>query len=56
MDAHGKALQVEPMNAVLKAPGITAVKPKCDKVLSRFAFNFKLRRYTTGCCPRWFRS
>ena len=41
----GKAVQVEPMKPLLKAPGAKRLKPKCDKLLSSFAFNFNLRPY-----------
>ena len=40
-----KAVQVEPMKAMLKAPGTKRLKLTHDKLLSSFAFNFNLRRY-----------
>ena len=40
-------MHVDPIKPTLKAPGAVRFKPKCDKLLSRFAFNFNLRRYTT---------
>ena len=38
-------MQVAPIKPTLKAPGSEPLKPKCDKLLSEFAFNFNLRRY-----------
>jgi len=34
------------MKPMLKGPGATRLTVKCDKLLSSFAFNFNLRRYT----------
>ena len=39
-------MQVDPMTPMLKAPGTKLLKVKCDKLLSRFAFNFNLHRYS----------
>jgi hypothetical protein len=39
-------VQVDPNKTTLKAPGIKRVKLKFDKVLSSFAFKFKLRRFS----------
>jgi len=36
------------MRPALKAPGAEPLKPKCDELLSNFAFNCNLRRYTPG--------
>jgi hypothetical protein len=36
------------MKLKLKAPGIERFKLKYDNLLSFFAFNFNLRRYTLG--------
>ena len=44
----GEAVQVDPMKPTLKAPGATRLKLKYDEPLSKFAFNFHLRRYTTA--------
>jgi len=44
--AAGKAVQVEPMKPILKAHETNRLTLKCDKLLSSFAFNFSLRRYT----------
>ena len=44
--APGKAVQVEPIKPMLKAPGTKCLNLKCDKLLSSFAFNFNLRRYS----------
>ena len=41
-------MQVDPIKPTLKAPGITRLKLKCDKLLSNFAFKFNLRRYIMG--------
>jgi hypothetical protein len=45
---HGKAVQVEPMKPMLKPPGTQRLKPKYDNLLSSFAFNFNLRRYSSA--------
>jgi len=45
---HGKAVQVEPMKPTLKPPGTNRLKLKYDELLSIFAFNFNLARYSTG--------
>jgi len=34
------------MKPVLKGPGAKRLKVTCDKLLSKFALNFNLRRYT----------
>ena len=39
-------MQVDPIKLTLKAPGMKLLKLKYDKPLSKFAFKFKLRRYT----------
>ena len=41
-----RLVQVEPMKAVLKAPGCKRLNLNCDEPLSVFAFKFNLRRYT----------
>jgi len=41
----GRALQVDPVKPLLKAPGPTLLKLKCDGLLSNFAFNFNLCHY-----------
>jgi len=51
--AIGKAVQVDPIKPTLKPPGTKRLKQKYDKLLSTFAFNFKLRRYTS-VINRWF--
>jgi len=43
-------VQVDPMNPTLKAPGSERLKLKCDDLLSNFAFNFNLRRYSEVFC------
>jgi len=44
---HGKAVQVEPIKSKLKPPGTERLKQKYDNLLSRFAFKYNLRRYST---------
>jgi len=44
-DHTGRAVQVDPMKPTVKAPGSERLKPKCDDILSDFAFKFNLRRY-----------
>jgi len=39
-------VQVDPIKPTLKAPGSKRLKIKRDKLVSRFAFNFNMRRYT----------
>jgi len=41
-------VQVDPINPTLKALGTKRLKLKYDGLLSSFAFNFVLRRYTSG--------
>jgi len=51
---HGRAVQVDPIRPMLKAPGCERLKVTCDDLLSMFAFNFNLRRYTmAGYTPRF---
>jgi len=38
-------VQLEPMKPKLKPPGSERSKPKCDDLLSRFAFKVNLRHY-----------
>ena len=42
---RGRAVQVEPMKRVLKAPGTKHLKAQYDALFSSFAFKFNLRRY-----------
>ena len=42
----GEAVQVGPMKPKLKPPGTKRLKLKYGKLLSKFAFNFNLRRFT----------
>ena len=44
----GRAVQVHPIKLTLKAPGIERSKLKYDELLSIYAFNFSLRRYSSG--------
>jgi len=39
-------VQVDPIKPMLKAPGTKRLKLKIDELLSSFAFNLNLRRYT----------
>jgi len=39
-------VQVDPIKTNLKPPEIKRLKLEHEKLLSNFAFNFKLRRYT----------
>ena len=48
---RGRAVRDDPIKTTLKAPGYKRLKLKRDKVVSRFAFNFNLRRYIEA--PRW---
>jgi len=43
---QGRAVQVDPIKPVLKAPGTKRLKLNSDDPLSKFAFRFNLRRYT----------
>ena len=42
----GKAVHVDPIKPMLKPPETKRLKLKCDILLSTFAFNFNLRRYS----------
>ena len=46
LDAEVRAVQVDPMKPMLKAPGSKRLKLKCDESLWNFAFKFNLRRHT----------
>ena len=46
-NGQGRAVQVVPMKPVLKAPGSMLLKLSYDELLSSFALNIDLRRYTT---------
>jgi hypothetical protein len=41
-------MQVDPIKAMLKAPGTKLLKLEYDELLSSFAFKFSLRRYMKG--------
>jgi len=43
---HGRVVQVDPIKATLKPPGIKLLDLRHDKPLSDIAFKFNLRRYT----------
>ena len=42
----GRAVQVDPIKPMLKAPGTKRLKLKYNKLLSSFAFKINLRRFT----------
>jgi hypothetical protein len=44
----GRAVQVDPMKAKLKAPGTKCLRLNYDAPLSSFAFKFSLRCYSWG--------
>ena len=46
----GEAVQIDPINPKLKAPGTKRLKLKCDILLSTSAFKFNLRRYSQARC------
>ena len=48
--ARGRAVQVDPTKPTLKAPGYERLKLEHGKLLSIFAFNFNLRRYSEAGC------
>jgi hypothetical protein len=48
----GAAVQIDPINPTLKAPGTKRSKLKYHKLPSSFAFNFNLRRYAQGVSVR----
>ena len=41
-------MQVDPIKVTLKPPRAERLKPKCDELLSNFAFKFNLRCYIKG--------
>jgi len=45
-DVRGRAVQVNPIKPTLKAPGSKRLKLEHEKLLSDFAYNFNLRRYS----------
>ena len=46
-------MQFAPMKPTLKSPETKRLNLKYDNLLSKFAFNFNLRRYIVGyCCTR----
>ena len=48
--ALGEAVQIEPMQFVLKAPGTRRLKLKYDELLSTFAFESNSRHYSWVAC------
>jgi hypothetical protein len=44
----GRQVQVEPIKSTLKNPGSKLLKVQYGEPLSKFAFNFNLRRYNSG--------
>ena len=49
--ARGRAVQVDLMKHMLKAPGTKRFKLQCGILLSTFAFTFNLRRHTVATMP-----
>jgi len=45
---RGRAVQVDPIKSVWKAPGTKRSKLRCDAPLSNFALSFNLRRYNAA--------
>ena len=45
---RGRAVQLDPIETILKAPRTNPLKPNYDTLLSIFAFNFNLHRYTAA--------
>jgi hypothetical protein len=50
----GRAVQVDPVKPMLKAPGCTRLTLYYDEPLSNFAFGFNLRRYNPVDSVRFF--
>ena len=46
--APGRAVQVDPFRPTMKGIGAKCLKLKCDKLLSKIAFKFNLRRCSTA--------
>jgi len=44
---RGRGVRVDPIKPMFKAPGTEGSKLKYDELLSKFAFKFNLRRYTS---------
>jgi hypothetical protein len=52
--AYGRAMQVNPIKPMLKAPGTDRLRLKIDQLLSTSAVKCNLRRYITGAhCTVW---
>jgi hypothetical protein len=49
----GRAVQIDPMKPMLKAPGSNLLKLKYDVLLSNFAVNFSLSHYTSESMTLW---
>ena len=47
-EAQGMVVQVDPIKPIFKLPGTKRLTLECDEPLSKYAFKFKLRRYTKG--------
>ena len=45
---RGRAVQIDPIRPTLKPPRSKRLKLEDNKLLSKFAFNFTLRRYTVA--------
>jgi hypothetical protein len=48
-DGYGRAVHVEPMTSVMKAPGSTLLKSICDGTLSNFALNITCAATARRC-------
>jgi len=48
---RGRAVPVDPLKPKLKAPGSKRWKLQCDQLLSSFAFNCNMRRYSVSSSP-----
>jgi len=51
---QGRAVQVDPMKPLLKAPGSVLLKLISDGTISNFGFNFNWRHYIEGSKVRWW--
>ena len=49
---HGRAVQLDPIEPILKAHGTNRLELQHEKMLSSFPFNFNLRRYNMGVSSR----
>ena len=52
MDALVRQCRLKPVEPRLKSAWFKRLKLKCERMVSSFAFNFNLRRYTLGSVHR----